>query len=215
MARVRCASAQQDAPVSRSRRSGRRSLSNRRMARVRPHPSIERRPLLRPRPARTTGPVELLTTSPARHRAEASSPSVQPGVCGPFLSATAFTRIPRIAYSSTAALVRPETPCLVATLPTATPEPTCPTTEPLFTMAARCRLTISGISYFMHSHTLVRFVDRRVANLPGSFRRHRQSTLRNRHFGRLGLLGTVTARRRFPRPRQTGSKSPACPRLGC
>jgi len=30
--------------------------------------------------------------------------------------------------------------------------------EPLFTMAPRCRLSISGISYFMHSHTLVRFI---------------------------------------------------------
>ena len=33
---------------------------------------------------------------------------------------------------------------------------TDPTTEPLFTMAPPPALSISGISYFMHSHTLVR-----------------------------------------------------------
>jgi hypothetical protein len=49
--------------------------------------------------------------------------------------ATAFTRIPWAANCSAADFVRPDTPCLLATLLTVPAVPTRPTTEPLFTIA--------------------------------------------------------------------------------
>src|SRR6516164_11308646 len=71
--------------------------------------------------------------------------------------ATAFTRIPCVAYCRAADLVRPVTPCLDATFATAPGAPMRPVTEPLFTMAPFPRFNISGISYFMQSHIPVRF----------------------------------------------------------
>src|ERR1700732_2833334 len=72
--------------------------------------------------------------------------------------ATAFTRIPWVANCSAADFVRPDTPCLLATLLTVPAAPTRPTAEPLFTIAPPPRFSISGISYFMQSHTPVRLV---------------------------------------------------------
>src|SRR5262249_45234383 len=70
--------------------------------------------------------------------------------------ATAFTRIPWVAYCSAADLVRPDTPCLLATLAIGPATPTRPTAEPLFTIAPPPRFNISGTSYFMQSQTPVR-----------------------------------------------------------
>src|SRR5262245_47226337 len=72
--------------------------------------------------------------------------------------ATAFTRIPCVAYCSAALFVRPETPCFVATPATGPAAPTSPPTEPLFTIAPPPRFSISGISYFMESQTPVRLI---------------------------------------------------------
>src|SRR5262249_11645813 len=72
--------------------------------------------------------------------------------------ATAFTRIPFVAYCRAALFVRPDTPCFVATFPTGPGAPTRPVTEPLFTIEPPPRFNSSGIWYFMQSQTPVRFV---------------------------------------------------------
>src|ERR1700719_1062190 len=72
--------------------------------------------------------------------------------------ATAFTRIPWVANCSAADFVRPDTPCLLATLLTVPAAPTRPTTETLLTIAPFPRFSISGISYFMQSQTPVRLI---------------------------------------------------------